>query len=240
MPKSLLLIGGSSAIGQAIVNAVHDDYDKIIVHAHQNLPDFSGVSYSAKMRTLSADLRNEADIKKLCQLIEMEIGTPNDIVHLSAPPAIPTPFKKLALKDFKQHMNIQVYAFVEILSYFLPKMAKRKSGNVVALLSSVTLGVPPKGLAHYTTAKYALLGLVKSLASEYASKGVRLNAISPSMMDTPYLNELPKSVIEAEIKAHPLGRLATPGDLIPLFKVLLGTEHYLQGVNLPVTGGIHS
>ena len=125
-----------------------------------------------------------------------------------------------------------------ICNAFLPAMAKRGRGRVVFILSSVTLGMPPSAMTDYTIAKYAQLGLMRSLASDFGSKGVRVNAVSPSMVDTPFLTEIPGNMIIQNAAAHPMKRNATPNEIAPMVAFLLsdGAE-YMNGVNLPITGG---
>ena len=75
------------------------------------------------------------------------------------------------------------------------------------MLSSVTINLPPKALVHYTTIKYALLGLVKSLASEYGNKNIQINALSPSMIETKFLENINEKIIEINAHNHPLKRI---------------------------------
>ena len=117
-------------------------------------------------------------------------------------------------------------------------MAKAKGGRVITMLSSVTLGVPPKALTKYITVKYALLGLMKALASEYANKKVTVNCISPSMVETQFLSNLDKRIVQLTAEAHPLKRNAVVGDIIPVILMLLSDDSaYINGVNIPITGG---
>jgi 3-oxoacyl-[acyl-carrier protein] reductase len=98
--------------------------------------------------------------------------------------------------------------------------------------------VPPKALAHYTTTKYALLGLMKALAAEYADKHISINAVSPSMTETSFLSGLPVKLIELSAAAHPLKRNASTQDIAPIIKFLLSSDaDYIGGANVPVTGG---
>ena len=106
------------------------------------------------------------------------------------------------------------------------------------MLSSYVLGVPPKALTHYTTIKYALLGLVKSLASEYSDKNIQINAVSPSMIDTKFLDNINEKFVELNAYNHPLKRNATVDDIAPIIKMLISKESdYINGINIPVTGG---
>ena len=85
-------------------------------------------------------------------------------------------------------------------------MAKLTRGRVLFVLSSVVCGVPPKYMTMYTTLKYTQLGLMRSLAAEYASTSVGINAISPSMVETQFLSEISEIAVQMSAAANPQGR----------------------------------
>src|SRR6185437_4448338 len=93
---------------------------------------------------------------------------PQKIVHMPAPPLSYTRFKDLTWDRFQLELDVELRSIVQVLSSFAPRMANDRTGKIVFVLSSVCFGVPPKALVHYTTAKYALLGLMRALAAEYA------------------------------------------------------------------------
>ena len=142
------------------------------------------------------------------------------------------------MNDLREQLEIQLLSAATLFKGLLPAMAKGEGGRVALMLSAYTLGEVPKGLTHYVPVKYAMLGLMQSLVAEFGNKDVVINAISPSMVDTSFLDEIPGSVLEAKAKDHPLGRLASVKDVVPHLEYLLTLEgDYLQGANLPVTGG---
>ena len=125
-----------------------------------------------------------------------------------------------------------------MLQQFLPAMAKGRYGKVVLTLSSCTAGTPPRYWTAYTTVKYAMLGLMKSLAAEYADKGVRVNGISPSMIDTEFVAGLPHLILEQNQAEHPLKRLARPEDVAGVIQMLLSEQgDYISGENILISGG---
>ena len=134
--------------------------------------------------------------------------------------------------------DISLKSIILILNIFLPKLAKQKEGKVVIMLSSVVMNIPPKALTQYTTVKYALLGLVKSLASEYSDKNIQINAISPSMIETKFLNNINEKFVELSAYNHPLKRNAKVDDITPIIQMLISKESdYMNGINIPITGG---
>ena len=104
--------------------------------------------------------------------------------------------------------------------------------------TSYTIGCPPKNTAAYVMAKSAIGGLVKSLAVEYARFGVTVNCVAPSMMETNFLKDTPDLIVQAAAEENPMGRNATPADVVPAMAFLLSDEAgFITGVTLPVTGG---
>jgi len=188
--------------------------------------------------TIKSDLSKEDEINKLLDVIESDYGVPNKIVHLAANKVENIRFKDVSWSDFEKDINISFRSAVLILNRFLPKMAKLKKGKVLIMLSSYVLGVPPKALSHYTSIKYAMLGLAKSLASEYADKNIQVNTVSPSMIETKFLDNINEIFVELSAYSHPLKRNAQVDDITPIIKMLISKESdYISGVNIPITGG---
>jgi 3-oxoacyl-[acyl-carrier protein] reductase len=80
---------------------------------------------------------------------------------------------------------------------------------------------------------------MKSLASEYSERNIQINAVSPSMVETSFLENIPGKLIELASEAHPLKRNAVPHDIAPLIKYLLSDEsNYITGINIPICGGV--
>jgi 3-oxoacyl-[acyl-carrier protein] reductase len=235
----ILIIGASSDIGLNLINNISDEA-LIIAHynsSNERLLELSK-NISNELVTLKADLSKEEEISKLLDTIESDHGIPNTIVHLAANKVENIRFKDVTWSDFEKDINISFKSAILILNRFLPKLSKLRKGKVVIMLSSYVLGVPPKALTHYTTIKYAMLGLVKSLASEYSNKNIQVNAVSPSMIDTKFLDNINEKFVELNAYNHPLKRNATVEDITPVIKLLISTESdYMNGINIPVTGG---
>jgi 3-oxoacyl-[acyl-carrier protein] reductase len=117
-------------------------------------------------------------------------------------------------------------------------MIKQKSGNILNILTENVVGKPQSGVSDYVCAKYALLGLTKTLAVEYAGKNIRVNAISPGMVETKMLKNLPPKAIEITKETTPLGKLTTPNDIANAVLFLISDRAAnITGVNLVICGG---
>ena len=239
MNNVVLIIGASSDIG---INLIKKIDEKCLIIAHYNSSDEKLLELtkvlSNEMVMIQADLSSENEILHMLDSIELNYGIPSKIILLAASKVRNIRFKDTLWSDFDRDIKISLKSSVLILNRFLPKLAKEKNGKVVLMLSSYVLGVPPKALAHYTTIKYALLGLVKSLSSEYADKNIQINAISPSMIDTKFLTNINEKIIELNSYNHPLKRNALVNDITPIIKMLISEESdYINGINIPIAGG---
>lgn len=93
-------------------------------------------------------------------------------------------------------------------------------------------------MSDYVSAKYALLGLSKALAVEWASDQIRVNAVSPGMIQTDLTQHYHDRIFKMEASRTPLKRIAQPSDVANSVAFLLSKDSsFLTGVNLFVTGG---
>jgi 3-oxoacyl-[acyl-carrier protein] reductase len=236
----ILIIGASSAIGCEIIRQIAEDSTVIIAHYNSGKQRLDELSREVKGQIvpIQADLESEEGIVALIEAVSSLCDSPGKIVFLAAPRLTMVRFKDLTWPDFKYSADMQLQTAVMLLGRFLPRMAKVEFGRVVFMLSSVTLGVPPANMTHYVAAKYALLGMMKALASEYANRRITVNAVSPSMVETDFLRDIPGKIVELAAQQHPLKRNATPADIAPVVKMLLSdAAGYLTGANIPITGG---
>ena len=160
------------------------------------------------------------------------------MLHFAAPRIKMERFNKKEIKDYEIHFKIQFLSIIEVLKNILPKMKKQKKGKVLFILSSVTFSTPPKFWTEYVSMKYALLGLLKSLVSEYGEYGIQFNGISPSMIDSKLLDDLDPIVKELSKEAHPLKGLITKREIVEFIDFLITNDSkFLTGNNFNLSGG---
>ena len=238
--RTTLIVGASSAIGMETIRRIAADDRVILAHCHTGKErlDALGAQVAGRLIPVPVDLAQPDGVVSLVDAIAAYPDPPDSLLFLAAPRLTLVRFKDLSWQDFVRHSDMQLRIAVELLQRFLPIMAKNRYGRVVFMLSEVTIGLPPGNMAHYVTAKYALLGLMKALAGEYASKGICINAVSPGMVETGFLADIPAKIVELTAQQHPLQRNATPADVVPVITFLLSKEAgFMTGVNIPVTGG---
>ena len=242
MSNQYLITGATSDVGIALLERLlaHNPGSKAVA---QGWGDMSGLAplqqqYPGQITLLEADLTSPQAVSAFVQEVETHVECPTHIIHLPALRALNTKFKKFDEDRLWLDMQVQIGSAVALCKTFLPKMAKQKKGRVLFMLTSYVIGIPPKNMAAYVTAKEALYGLAKSLSADYAAFGVTVNCVSPSMMETKFLAETPDLIVQAAAEAHPLKRNATPADVVPAMEFLLGEEAaFITGINLPITGG---
>lgn len=239
--KILFVTGASSDVGCRLIRDAAGSYDTILAHYCHNREGLDEIKKEAgdKLVLFQADFTNLDDVSRMVSEIESLGYSPDHIVHLPAQKVNPQKFHKTQIEQYTSGFHMSVASIVLILKQFIPKMAKQKYGKILFMLTSFTLNAPPKYQAPYITAKYALLGLMRDLSREYASKGIMVNGISPDMIETKFLSDMPELVIQQNAENNPMGRNLTVDDVVPSFLYLLSDcADAVTGQNLGITGGV--
>jgi 3-oxoacyl-[acyl-carrier protein] reductase len=239
--KKACIIGASSAIGLSLIRQLDGVYDEILCHYNSHTEGLELLKSQLKtpLTLIQADLSDEASTLAFADTLHNDPDI-DAIVHISAPGLELKPFKKEQWSDFQRMLNVQVRSAVLTLQAVLPAMVRAKHGRIVMVLTAAIDGKNPAYMTSYLTAKHALHGLMKSLSSEYVSKGITVNAVSPSMTDTPFIAQMPELAKTMQIERHPMHRLATVEDIVPAITYFLSDESgYISGQNLVISGGEH-
>lgn len=243
MDETYLITGASSDLALEYLKLLNERGEKCTVlcqyHSHHDdLDDLGKSSGCLKMVTYAVDLSDSGETEKWVQDIADAGYEPDHILHAAAEPFSYMYVKEYDWKKLLSQLTVQVNSFGQIMKMFLPKMGKKKYGKVVAILSAYIIGVPPKYMSDYVVAKHALYGLVKSTASEYAEKGININAISPNMMETKFLKNLEPRQIEIAAKGTTLKRNIRVDEVVKTIDFLMSdSSDYMTGVNINLTGG---
>ena len=240
MSNVYLITGASSDVGCALIRRLWQPGDLFIAQGAGDLKGLADLckAHPGAIRTYDVDLTNEKALEAFIADVQTNCPAPTHFVHLPALRVVNTKFKKFDEERFEKDMSVQLRSAVALCKAFLPAMAKAKKGRVLFMLTSYLLGMPPKNTAAYIMVKSALGGLAKSLAADYASFGVTVNCVAPSMMETKFLADTSDLIVQASAEANPMGRNARPSDVVPAMAFLLSDEAgFITGVTLPITGG---
>jgi len=226
--KNILVVGGTSGIGNALVHQLVKAEANVWVAArnHKNLP--------LEVNYIELDVLNLGN--QLDQLPEHLHG----LVY--CPGSINLrPFNRLTEADFKSDFEINVVGGVKIVQTCFKKL--KASGNAsIVFFSTVAVQTGMSFHASVAVSKGAIEGLTKSLAAEMAPN-VRVNCIAPSLTETPLASTLlstPEKK-EASDKRHPLGRIGQPDDIASTARFLLSDESsWMTGQIIHLDGGMSS
>ena len=241
--ERILLTGASSDLAGALIERLvrWDPRPEVLAH-HNSSPDRIQrlqERHGAVIKEFQANLSIPEETERLVEAIRQRWGHPQGIVHFPALPFRLERFTKWDQKRFLTDLSIQVFSLGQILRAFLPDMAKSgRRCKVVFLLSAVVHGSPPKFMSMYTVVKYAQLGLMRSVAAEYAGTDVSVNALSPSMVETRFLSGIAGKAVELSASQMPHGKNLEPGEVASALEFLLSpSSDGLHGVDMPLTDG---
>ena len=148
----------------------------------------------------------------------------------------------LGAKDaaWKRSLDVNLSGTFHCTRSALRALVKSKDGGRIINITSITAEIGSAGQAPYVAAKAGVIGLTKTWAREYASRGITVNAVSPGYIDTDMTaTELPAERREELVKSIPLGRVGTPEDVAAAVAFLASpAAAYITGEVLRVNGGL--
>lgn len=239
--KVLLVTGASGDVGRSLIRRVAGEYSVIWAHYCRTAGTLEELrrELGEKLVPVQADFLDETSTHAMVERIVSSGCAPDHIVHLSAPKTFNERFHKCRWEDYQAGIDASLRSIVLLLQAFMPGMAKQKYGRIVFMLTSYLIGIPPRYQSPYITVKYALYGLMRSVAAEYADKGVTVNAVSPDMIETRFLENIPELIVQQNAQRSPLKRNLTMADVVPAFAYFLSDEaEAVTGQNFGITGGM--
>ena len=240
--KTVLIVGGTGGIGSAAcVQLAKDGFD-VAIHYYKNKNKADKlkkqiVKIGRKAVVVSGDIVSPEDILEIKEKSMRAIGDISVIVNCSTIPIPNIKFADLEWEDMLAHYDANIKGSFNLLSTFVPVWEKEKHGKFIALTTLYT-EQPKSELLSYITGKTALNGFVKALAFELAPKGIRINLVSPGMVDTPLITDIPEKVRLLSAAQTPLKTLATAEDVAGAISFLASDKsNYLTGETIRVNGG---
>jgi len=227
--KNILVVGGSSGIGLELAKILVSRNHTVYVGSRtsDSLADLPAVRY------IPLDVAGESfDLEEL----------PADLQGLAYCPGTIRlrPFQRLSRDEFLEDYRINFLGAVNVLQKCLPKLRKSKTGASVVLFSTVAVQTGMPFHASIAGAKGAVEGLTRSLAAEFAPR-IRVNAIAPSLTDTPLAEGLlaGEDKRRAAADRHPLKRIGSPQEIAHVAAQLLSDEgSWITGQVMHVDGGM--
>lgn len=240
--KTALVTGGSRGIGKAIALALASR------GADVGITCFTGCKFAEDVRGQIQDIGRRAEyfahdvgdvdeVAKLASEVNESLGEVDILVN-NAGITRDRSFKKMTQEMWDTVLAVDLTGVFTVTKQFIDAMADRGWGRVISI-SSIVGEVGNFGQANYAAAKAGVIGLTKTLAREYARKGVTVNAIAPGFIRTRMLQEMPEKALEAVVNMTPVGRLGEPAEVAAGVAFLATpAASYITGHVLDINGGM--
>jgi NAD(P)-dependent dehydrogenase (short-subunit alcohol dehydrogenase family) len=240
--KIALITGGNSGIGLATAKRFVDEGAYVFITGRREAELAEAVQQIGRnVSGVRGDVANARDLDRLFAHIEHEKGT-LDIVFANAGIAFRAPLGKITEEDFDSVFDVNVKGVLFTIQKALPLLP---NGASIILNASI---VASKGWAQwsvYSATKAALRSFARTWAADLKERGIRVNAVSPGVIDTPGLNDLLVSSgagphpLKALAAAVPLGRPGTSDEIASAVVFLASDDSsYVTGIELFVDGGV--
>jgi 3-oxoacyl-[acyl-carrier protein] reductase len=237
--KTALVTGATGGIGDAIARALHAQGATLAISGtrRERLDQF-GQELGSRVHVLPCDLGDKDAVEALVPAAEEALGGRLDILVANAGITRDNLLVQLRDEDWAQVIDINLTATFRLARAAVRGMMRRRFGRIIGITSVV--GVTGNaGQGNYTAAKAGMIGMMKSLAQEYAKRGVTANCVAPGFIATAMTEKLNDRQRESILSRVPAGRLGSPADIAAAVVYLTSDEAaYVTGQTLHVNGGM--
>lgn len=226
--KVAIVTGASQGIGAGVVKAFRDRGYRVVANSRS-----IGASSDRDLLTIAGDISKPATAKQLIDQCIDRFGRVDSLVN-NAGIFIGQEFTDYTEADFTNMLAVNLAGFFHITQASIAAMARQGSGHVINITTSLidhAMSSSPSALASLT--KGGLNAVTRSLAIEYAKRGVRVNAIAPGIIKTPMHSP---ETHEALAMLHPMGRMGEVQDIVDAV-MFLESAGFVTGEILHVDGG---
>jgi 3-oxoacyl-[acyl-carrier protein] reductase len=236
--KTALVTGATGGIGGAIARALHRQGATIALSGtRRDALDGLAEELAARVHVLPCNLADTDEVEALIPQAEEAMGR-LDILVANAGITRDNLFVQLRDEDWDQIIAVNLTATFRLARAAVRRMMRRRFGRIIGIGSVVgATGNPGQG--NYAAAKAGMVGMVKSIAQEYAKRGVTANCVAPGFIASAMTDKLNDKQREAILGRVPAGRLGSGEDVAAAVLYLASDEAgYVTGQTLHVNGGM--
>ena len=240
MSKQIALVtGGSRGIGRAICLELGKTEAHVVVNfrankkaAEETVELIHQAGGTGEM--VCFDVSNQEEAERNLETLLTRHETVDILVN-NAGETADNLFALMSSEEWTKVLNTSLQGFYNVTKPVLMKMVSRKHGSIVTI-SSVSARLGHRGQTSYSAAKAGLEGASRSLASEVARLGIRVNVVAPGLIETEMSQNVPKEVIKQVV---PMGRMGLPEEIAKVVRFLCSDEaSYITGQVISVNGGM--
>jgi meso-butanediol dehydrogenase / (S,S)-butanediol dehydrogenase / diacetyl reductase len=245
--KSALITGASTGIGRACALRFAREGARIVL---ADLQDEQGEALRAEIERaggtasyVHTDVASRADNERAIDQCVERYGA-IDILFCNAGITLPKLLHESSDAEIERLLQVNLFAITYAARYAIPRMLAQPRGGTMLFTASKTGLVAQYDSPVYCASKGAVVMLAKALALDYATKGIRVNALCPGIIETPMLRTFtdsrpdPARSWAEHAAAQPMGRLGTPEECADAALWLVSDEaSFITGLALPVDGG---
>ncbi|WP_109851308.1 3-oxoacyl-ACP reductase FabG [Aquimarina sp. AU58] len=240
--KLFLITGGSKGIGKAIVEKFYKSGAKVAFTYNNNQTSAEKIvntlgNNDSRIKCYKLDVRNYDDIEQLIPEIEEDMGEIYGLVN-NAGITKDRAFLRMQPQDWNDVINTNLNGVFNMTKAFGNKAIRRGRGKIINI-SSVSGLKGSQGQANYASSKAAIISLTKTLAREFASFGVQINAVAPGFIATEMVNAMPELAKKKINTIVPMKRMGESKEVADAVKFLASpSSDYITGHTLVIDGGL--
>lgn len=229
-----LVTGGASPLGAAICRRLAADGLQVVVHAHAGLERAEALAGEIGGEAFACDLADFAATAEAMRRLAGG-GVPQVVVH-NAGTHEDVPMAGMSPAQWRGPIGVSLDGFFAVVQPLLLPMMATRWGRIVAV-SSVSALMGNRGQVNYAAAKAGLIGAVKSLAREVASRGITVNAVAPGVIASPAVDAaMTAGAVAAMV---PMKRAGRPEEVADLVGFLVSRQSgYITGQTISINGGM--
>jgi 3-oxoacyl-[acyl-carrier protein] reductase len=236
--KTALVTGASGVIGGDIARALHAQGANVAISGtRKDALDTLAGELGARVHVLPCDLADAAAVEKLVPDAEAKMEK-LDILVANAGVNADNLFVSLTDEAWDKVIAVNLTATFRLTRAAVKSMMRRRWGRVIGITSVVGFTGNP-GQGNYTASKAGMVGMMKSVAAEYAKRNVTANCIAPGIIASPMIDKLNDKQREAILSRVPAGKLGSGRDIAAAAVYLASEEaQYVTGQTIHVNGGM--